>query len=81
MKSQYPGMPITYQNSEPLNYLATYSGIQQICREKVEAIKLQFKQALDELTETVPDDSLKKEEDDSFSSFFYVQTFTPNEDE
>lgn len=80
MKSQYPGMPITYQNSEPLNYLATYSGIQQICREKVEAIKLQFKQALDEINGDQRADSIK-EEDDSFSSFFYSQSFTPNEDE
>jgi hypothetical protein len=80
MKSQYPGMPITYQNSEPLNYLATYSGIQQICREKVEAIKSQFKQALEELSQEEPIISVK-EEDDSFSSFFYSQSFTPSEDE
>jgi hypothetical protein len=79
MKSQYPGMPITYQNSEPLNYLATYSGIQQICREKVESLKLQFKQAVRDISQDEPANT-DKEEDDSFSSFFYSQSFTPNED-
>lgn len=80
MKSQYPGMPITYQNSEPSNYLAAYSGIQQICREKVESIKLQFKQALPDARQGEPT-TADKEEDDSFASFFYSQSFTPNEDE
>lgn len=80
MKSQYPGMPITYQNSEPLNYLETYSNIQQICREKVESIKLQFKQALQEAIEGESANA-NKEEDDSFSSFFYSQSFTPNDEE
>jgi hypothetical protein len=78
MKSQYPGMPITYQNSEPLDYLATYTGIQQICREMVEMIKLQYKQVGHQENEGEPATS-DKEEDDSLASFFYNQSFLPNE--
>lgn len=78
MKSQYPGKPITYQNSEPLNYLQTYCGIQQISPENVRIIKLQFKQADHQKTAYEPS-VFEKEEDDALASFFYTQSFLEEE--
>ena len=79
MKSQYPGQPITYQNSEPLNYLQTYCGIRQISPEKARLIKLQCKQADHQRSEGEPS-TFEKEEDDSLASFFYTQSFLEEED-
>ena len=79
MKSQYPGQPITYQNSEPLDYLQTYCGIQQISPEKVRIIKLQFKKADHQKREGEPS-IFEKEEDDGMASFFYAQSFLEEED-
>lgn len=73
MKSQYPFAPITYQSSEPLNYLQNFEGIRQISVEKVKIIKAEFSK------EKQGDKSslLDKEEDDTLSSYFYNQSFTP----
>lgn len=79
MKSQYPEQPITYQNSEPLNYLQTYCRIQQISPEKARIIKLQFKQADHQKGEDEPA-TFEKEEDDGLASFFYSQSFLEDED-
>ena len=80
MKSQYPGSPVTYQNSEPQTYLQNYDRIQQISRENAEIIKSYFKPAKEETYNDVSI-SLDKEEDDSISSFFYAQSFTPTEED
>ena len=75
MKYQYPEHPITYQNSEPLDYLQNFSGIQQISVEKAELIKARCKQANHDKDVDEPA-FLDKEEDDSLASFFYMQSFT-----
>jgi hypothetical protein len=75
MKYQYPEGPVTYQNSEPLNYLQNFSGIQQISVEKAELIKASCKQA-DHAPGVDEPAFLDKEEDDSMGSFFYMQSFT-----
>lgn len=75
MKSQYPEQPVTYQDSEPQNYLQTYCGIRQISVEKAEIMKLQCKQELNSLIAGNDSSSLNKEEDDALASFFYVQSF------
>jgi hypothetical protein len=76
MKSQYPEQPITYQNSEPQDYLQTYCGIRQISVEKAENIKLQCKQQdIDHMNSSIESANLNKGEEDGLASFFYIQSF------
>jgi len=80
MKSQYPNSPVTYQCSEPLNYLQTFSHIRQFTAEKAEQIKSDCRPAAkaESAGRTATDE---KEEEEGLSSFFYAQSFTPsNED-
>ena len=75
MKSQYPVSPVTYQTSEPSNYLKNYAGLRQVSREKAESLRSDCIQANQtEIDE--PSTELNQSEDDSLSSFFYTQGFT-----
>jgi hypothetical protein len=80
MKSQYPVSPVTYQNSEPANYLQNFSHVRQITPEKAEKIKSDARQDVSPESgdQTVPP---QNEAEDGLASFFYSQSFTPsNED-
>ena len=79
MKSQHPCNPITYQDSEPLDYLQTYAGLRQMSVEKVKIIKTECLRAQQKEGEE-QSTMLNKEEDDGLASFFYTQSFTSDED-
>ena len=81
MKSQYPFNPITYQNSEPLDYLQTFAGLRQMSIEKVKIIKTECLCAEQKDGDEEQSSMLNKEEDDGLASFFYTQSFTLSDED
>jgi hypothetical protein len=80
MKSQYPVSPVTYQSSEPANYLQNFSHVRQITPEIAEKIKSDSRQAV-EPKRADRGRPQEKAEDDGLASFFYSEGFSPsNED-
>lgn len=77
MKSQYPYAPITYQSSEPLNYLQNFEGIRQISVEKVKIIKAEFKKEQQSMKHNKSSE-FDKEENDDVDSYFSTKSFTPS---
>lgn len=80
MKSQYPHDLNPCQNTEPSDYLLTYSGIRQISKEKLEVMKADRKRQRRKKTNK-RSSILGKAEDDGLGSFFYSQTFRLSSEE
>ena len=80
MKSQYPLLPSSYLCIEPLIYLQNFCGLRQATEEFVQFLKSESAKVMQEDTED-SGQVLDKEVDDSLSSFFYTQTFTPPEED
>lgn len=80
MRNQYPQEPVTYQCSEPRDYLITFEGIRQISAEKLEVIKANFRKEKKD-AEEAQSAILNKDEGSGLSSFIYVQDFTASDNE
>ena len=77
MKSQYPYAPITYQSSEPLNYLQNFEGIRQISVEKVKIIKAEFKKEQQSKKDSNSSEP-ERDENDGLDSYFFTHSFNPS---
>lgn len=73
MKSQYNQSPVTYQDSEPLNYLENYSGIRQTSVENARKFQAEYQKCRENHSEYPA--ALDKEGNEGLASLFNTPTF------
>lgn len=73
MKSQYHQSPVTYQDSEPLNYLENYSSIRQTSVENAKKFRAEYQNCKENHSDYSA--ALDKEGNDGLTSLFNTSTF------
>ncbi|MBC7745396.1 MAG: hypothetical protein H7096_09865 [Flavobacterium sp.] len=73
MKSQYSQFPVTYQNSEPLNYLETFAGLRQISVEMAKRLQAEYQKCKESKAQFSA--GLDKDGENNLTTLFNSHTF------